>query len=112
MTRDCVMGVPFYRFYYDENKIDEVLSNLKKLRYRDNDTNWIWEGVRKDGAGGSDLHTVPCFADLFEWMNECMVEVSKDLNIPNKMVVNSKLVPFKCSWRIYLRSYSSKLLYL
>ena len=43
------MGVPFYRFYYDENKIDEVLSNLKKLRYRDNDTNWIWEGVRKDG---------------------------------------------------------------
>lgn len=89
MTKDCVMGVPFYRFYYDENKIDEVLWNLKKLPYRDNDTNWIWEGVRKDGAGGSNLHTVPCFAELFEWMSECMVEVSKDLNIPNKMVVNS-----------------------
>ena len=89
MTKDFVLGIPFYRFYYDENKIDSVLQSLKELRYRNNDTNWIWEGVKEDGLTGSDLYKLPQFKDLFKWMHECLDEVAKDMRLTSKLVINS-----------------------
>ena len=74
MTKDFVLGIPFYRFYYDEYKIYSVFQSLKELRYRNNDTNWIWEGVKEDGLTGSDLYKLPQFKDLFKWMHECLDE--------------------------------------
>ena len=87
--KDSVLGIPFYRFYYDKSKMDAVYDGVQNLSYRDNDTNWIWSGVKFDGVGGSDLHKLPEFAELFEWLGECMSEVARDLRIPNKIVPNS-----------------------
>ena len=89
MQREDVLGVPFYRFYYDEDKVPGILESLQKLEYRDNSTNEIWVGVDDSGEGGSDLYNYPDFADLFAWMQECMAEVAKDLYIPNKLVCNA-----------------------
>ena len=44
-SKDFVLGIPFWRFYYDESKVDSVYKNLRNLSYRDNQTNWIWSGV-------------------------------------------------------------------
>ena len=87
MTKDFVLGVPFYRFYYDENKVDSILQSLKQLRYRKNDTNWIWDGVKEDGLTGSDLYKLPQFKDLFEWMDKCLEEVAKDMRLTSKLVI-------------------------
>jgi len=87
--KDFVLGIPFYRFYYDESKVDSVLQNLKDLTYRNNDTNWIWTGVTEDGVTGSDLYKLPQFNELFEWMHECLDEVAKDMRLTSKLVINS-----------------------
>ena len=47
MTKDFVLGVPFYRFYYDENKVDSILQSLKQLKYRRNDTIGFGMELRK-----------------------------------------------------------------
>ena len=88
-SKDFVLGIPFYRFYYDESKVDSVLQNLKDLEYRHNDTNWIWTGVKEDGVTGSDLYRLPQFKDLFKWIHECLDEVAKDMRLTSKLVINS-----------------------
>ena len=85
--RDEMLGIPIYRFYYDDNA--SVLEAVKKLKYRPNNTNHIWTGVLLDGEGGSDLYRYPAFADLFAWMQKCMAEVAKDMGMPNKFVCNA-----------------------
>ena len=88
-SKDFVLGIPFWRFYYDESKINYVYQDLRQLSYRDNQTNWIWSGVKPDGVGGSDLHTLPQFADLYQWMQECMDEVAQDMGMTCKLACNS-----------------------
>ena len=39
--REDVLGVPFYRFYYDKN--EEIVEAVKKLNYKPNNTNHIWD---------------------------------------------------------------------
>ena len=87
--KDSVLGIPFYRFYYDESKVDFILQNLKDLQYRHNDTNWIWTGVKEDGVSGSDLYKLPQFKELFDWMSKCLDEVAKDMRLTSKLVINS-----------------------
>ena len=77
--KDSVLGIPFYRFYYDESKRDAVYNSVKNLSYRHNDTNWIWRGVTLNGVGGSELHKLPEFAELVEWFQQCMNEVAEDM---------------------------------
>jgi|TARA_B100000214_G_scaffold58083_1_gene37556 hypothetical protein len=84
-----VLSVPFYKFYYPEEKRDGVLQTLKGLSYRHNDTNWIWDGVPLDGVGGSDLYNIPDLKDLFDWMQDCMAEIEEDMGITTNMVCNS-----------------------
>ena len=33
MKKVNVLGIPFYRFYYDKNKIDDIVKKLEKLSY-------------------------------------------------------------------------------
>jgi len=87
-----VLGIPFFRFdlgYSNTDKIEEIYKVLKALPYRFNDTNEIWEGVKLDGVGGSDLYNNPDLAYLFDWMQDCMAEVCDRMGIPNKMVCNA-----------------------
>jgi len=87
-----VLGIPFFRFdmgYSNTDKIEEIYKVLKALPYRLNDTNKIWEGVKLDGVGGSDLYNNPDLAYLFDWMQDCMAEVCDRMGIPNKMVCNA-----------------------
>ena len=88
-SKDFALGIPFYRFYYDESKVDSILQNLKDLEYRNNDTNWIWTGVKEDGVSGSDLYKLPQFKELFEWMHKCLDEVAKDMRLTSKLIINS-----------------------
>ena len=75
------MGIPFYRFYYDESKVDAIYQSVRQLKYRENDTNWLWDGVKEDGIGGSDLYKLPEFAELFSWMQGCMDRVAQDMRV-------------------------------
>ena len=79
--KDSVLGVPFYRFYYDESKVDAIYQSVRQLKYRENDTNWLWDGVKEDGIGGSDLYKLPEFAELFSWMQGCMDRVAQDMRV-------------------------------
>ena len=88
-SKDFALGIPFYRFYYEESKVDSILQNLKDLEYRNNDTNWIWTGVKEDGVSGSDLYKLPQFKELFEWMHKCLDEVAKDMRLTSKLIINS-----------------------
>ena len=40
--KDSVLGIPFYRFYYDESKVDAIYQSVRELEYRNNDTNCLW----------------------------------------------------------------------
>ena len=87
-----VLGIPFFRFdlgYSNTDKIEEIYRVLKALSYRFNNTNEIWDGVKLDGEGGSDLYNNPDLAYLFDWMQDCMAEVCDRMGIPNKMVCNA-----------------------
>ena len=88
-SKDHILGIPFWRFYYDESKIRSVYEDLQRLSYRNNQTNYIWSGVNLDGVGGSDLLTLPQFADLHQWMQECMDQVAHDMGMTCKLVCNS-----------------------
>ena len=88
-SNDHILGIPFWRFYYDESKIRSVYEDLQRLSYRNNQTNYIWSGVNLDGVGGSDLLTLPQFADLHQWMQECMDQVAHDMGMTCKLVCNS-----------------------
>jgi len=94
MKKDSVLGTPFYRFYYDKSKVDDVLQNLKRLKFRangedyPNNTNWIWDGVSEDGMG-SNLHEMNCFSDIFGWIQECLDEVAYDMGMQNRLKVNA-----------------------
>ena len=65
--KDSVLGIPFYRFYYDESKRDAVYISVRNLSFRENETNWIWRGVTFDGLG-SDLYKHP---DFIDYLNIC-----------------------------------------
>ena len=86
-SKDHILGIPFYRFYYD--KVDEVLDNVRQLSFRDNKTNWIWRGVTLNGVGGSELHKLPEFVELVEWFQQCMNEVAEDMGMTCKLACNS-----------------------
>lgn len=88
MQKDKILGIPFYRFYYDKEKIQGVLDELLKLSWVPNTTNWIWDGVTEDGLGSS-LHEVPAFAEIFGWIQECLDEVSSDMGMTCKLKINS-----------------------
>ena len=79
--KDSVLGVPFYLFYYYESKVDAIYQSVRQLKYRENDTNWLWDGVKEDGIGGSDLYKLPEFAELFSWMQGCMDRVAQDMRV-------------------------------
>ena len=66
--KDSILGIPFYRFYYPHD-IKEVEEACKRLNYRHNDCNWIWDGVQLDGLAGSNLHRLPEFEILFNWID-------------------------------------------
>ena len=85
--KDEMLGIPIYRFYYDDNA--SVLEAAKKLKFRPNNTNWIWEGVDDSGDRGSDLYNYSDFADLFAWMQDCMAEVAEDMGMQNKLICNA-----------------------
>ena len=87
-----VLGIPFYRFdmgYSRRDKVEEIFKILQALPWRDNDTNKIWEGVKIEGEGGSDLYNHEPLRYLFDWMQDCMAEVCDRMGIPNKMVCNA-----------------------
>ena len=91
MDKVNILGSPFYRFYYPE--IKTVEKNLKELVYQPNpfnqaQSNWIYEGVKPDG-NNKNLHTLPQFKDLFDWMHKCLDEVGKDLKITSKLTACS-----------------------
>ena len=77
--KDTFLGIPFYRFFYPRDKQEAVHVECKRLTYRHNGGNRIWERVFLDGVGGSDLHTLPQFEDLFTWIDKCLAEVAKDI---------------------------------
>ena len=52
--KDTFLGIPIYRFYYPGDK-DAVHEECKRLTYRHNGGNRIWDRVFLDGEGGSDL---------------------------------------------------------
>ena len=84
-----VLGIPFFKFDINPDKIEEIAKILTLLPWRENDTNLIWEGVSLDGQGGSDLYKNPDLAYLFDWMQDCMAEVCVEMGIPNKLVCNA-----------------------
>ena len=84
-----VLGIPFFKFDINPDKIEEIAKILTLLPWRENDTNLIWEGVSLDGQGGSDLYKNPDLAYLFDWMQDCMAEVCDEMGIPNKLVCNA-----------------------
>ena len=86
-SKDSILGIPFWRFYYD--KVDDVLASVRQLSFRDNDTNWIWRGVKNDGLSGCDLHTLPEFVDFHQWMQKCLDQVAQDMRITCKITCNS-----------------------
>jgi hypothetical protein len=91
MKKLQILGTNFYRFYYP--KISEVKRQLEKLTYQSNPfnterNNLIWDGVSKDG-NNKNLHNLPKFKSLFEWMHSCLDEVAKDLKITAKLKVCS-----------------------
>jgi hypothetical protein len=92
--KDSILGIPFYRFYYDKEKIPTIFNELLKLPVRPNggeppnNANWIWDGVTPDGTG-SNLHEHPAFADIFAWIQECLDEVASDMGMTCKLKINS-----------------------
>ena len=85
-----VLGIPFYKFDINPDKIEETCKILAALPWRMNDTNLMWKGVHSDQTeGGSDLYNNPDLRYLFDWMQDCMAEVCESMGIPNKMVCNS-----------------------
>lgn len=92
--KDSILGIPFYRFYYDKEKIPTVFNELLKLPFRPNggeppnNANWIWDGVTPDGTG-SNLHEHPAFADIFAWIQECLDEVASDMGMTCNLKINS-----------------------
>ena len=90
MTKSYVLGIPFYRFDLgNQDKVDEIFQTLASLDFRENDTNQIWEGVKIEGEGGSDLYNHEPLRYLFDWMQDCMAEVCDRMKIPNKMICNA-----------------------
>jgi|TARA_B100000085_G_scaffold224041_1_gene209294 hypothetical protein len=80
MIEDKVLGIPFFKFDLpDKDKVEDIYNVMQTLPFIPNDTNEIW-------AGGSDLYKNPDLRYLFDWMQDCMVEVSHSMGIPNKMV--------------------------
>ena len=92
--KDSILGIPFYRFYYDKEKMPSVLNELGKLEFRPNggeypnNSNWIWNGVSEDG-NGSNLHELPAFSEFFAWIQECLDEVASDMGMTCKLKINS-----------------------
>ena len=84
-----VLGIPFFKFDINPDLIEGTAKILAALPWRYNDTNLIWEGVKIDGVGGSDLYNHPDLRYLFDWMQDCMAEVCESMGIPNKMVCNA-----------------------
>ena len=84
-----VLGIPFFKFDINPDKIEEIAKILTLLPWREIDTNLIWEGVSLDGQGGIDLYKNPDLAYLFDWMQDCMAEVCDEMGIPNKLVCNA-----------------------
>ena len=85
--KDYMLGIPFYRFYYD--KVDEIHEEFKKLDWIRQESNYIWAGVEDDGYSGSDLHKLPQMQEFFGWIHECLGKVSEDMGMQNKLKVNS-----------------------
>lgn len=87
--RTTFLGIPFYKFFYDKKKLKEVEFYAKNLSYKRNrgDANFIWNEVNE--IGGSSLHKMDCFSDLFLWIQECLDEVASDMQITSKLVVSS-----------------------
>ena len=75
--KDTFLGIPFYRFYYPGD-VEYVADEMSKLEWIRNDTNYIWGGIKQD-ARGQDMHTLPQFKDLFDWINQCLEEVRQDV---------------------------------
>ena len=70
------LGFPFYKFYYDKNKISKVYEELLNLEYYENANNMMWSGMKENGTG-DNLHSLPQFKDLFLWFAQCLDEVKK-----------------------------------
>ena len=74
------LGFPFYKFYYDKNKISKVYEELLNLEYYENANNMMWSGMKENGTG-DNLHSLPQFKDLFLWFAQCLDEVKKDMRL-------------------------------
>ena len=74
--KDYMMGIPIYRFYYDEDKIESLFRKFQQLKWDRQESNYIWNGVEADGYSGSDLHKLPQMQEFFGWIHECLAKVS------------------------------------
>lgn len=76
-SRDSILGAPIYRFYYPQDKVEQVKGEIFKLQWKKNPQNWMWS----DSDHGKNLHDLPQFAELFAWFHSCLEEVKDDLGL-------------------------------
>lgn len=77
MDKDSILGIPFYRFYYPVEKVDQVKTEILKLQWVKNPQNWMWSEAEE----GKNLHDLPQFSELFDWIDLCLEQVKNDLKL-------------------------------
>ena len=77
MNKDNILGIPIYKFYYSTEKIEQVKEEVFKLKWIKNPQNWMWSEIHN----GRNLHNLPQFYELFNWIEQCLDEVKKDLKL-------------------------------
>ena len=86
MIEDKVLGIPFFKFDLpDKDKVEDIYNVMQTLPFIPNDTNEIW-------AGGSDLYKNPDLRYLFDWMQDCMVEVSHSNSMGIQVCVSNNVI--------------------
>jgi uncharacterized protein (TIGR02466 family) len=77
MNKESILGIPIYRFYYPNEKLEQIKQEVFKLTWIRNPQNWMWSKTKED----ENIHELPQFQELFDWFDECLVEVKEDLKL-------------------------------
>ena len=77
MDKESILGAPIYRFYYPEDKVNQVKDEILKLKWIKNPENWMWS----ESEEGKNLHDLPEFSELFNWFHICLDEIKEDLKL-------------------------------
>lgn len=81
MKKINVLGIPFYRFFYDKNKIDGIVKKLEKLSYiQRRDSNFSF-AEKEILVNGRNLHQFEEFKEIFNWFDECLKQVKIDMSL-------------------------------